>query len=186
MSTQNLAIIQKAEYEYRKLASPSDLQQDRCQSHLIVVVHHHQVPQAQSPEQLEHSRKRCLLQGNPLPLGHFTPPWEEIQTPKPSISRVLSCSFPSMPDSRPCVPLVGFSVISYHPKPNIFQAVPNTFWSDGPSQDTSPTCTIPEGLLCLAAITPQDSRGSLPPFQSVQGIKPYPSPASDFFGSIST
>lgn len=31
---------------------------------------------------------------------------------------------------------------------------------------------IPEGLLCLAAITPQVSRGSLLPFQSVQSIKP--------------
>lgn len=167
-------------------ASSSNLQQDRCQSHLIVVVHYHQVPQAQGPEQLEHSRKRCLLQGNQLPVAHFTPQWEGTQTPKPSISRVLSCPFPSMPDSKALCAALGFSESHYHPKPNFFQAVPNTFWSVGPSQDASPTCTIPEGLLCLAAIPPQDSRGSLLPFQSVQGIKPCLSPASDFLGSIST
>lgn len=120
MSTHNLARIQKAEYKYRKLASSSNLQQDRCQSHLIVVVHHHQVPQAQSPEQLEHSRKRCLLQGNQLPLAHFTPPWEEIQTPKPSISRVLSCSFPSMPNSKALCDASGVLCRSLPPKAQLF------------------------------------------------------------------
>lgn len=33
--------------------------------------------------------------------------------------------------------------------PNFSQAVPNTLWSDDPSQDASPTWAILEGLLCL-------------------------------------
>lgn len=44
-------------------------------THLIVVVHDHQMSEAQGPEQLEHPRERCLLQcgqGLSLPTG---PDW---------------------------------------------------------------------------------------------------------------
>lgn len=91
----------------------SQLQQSSAgqiiQSHLIVVVYYHQVPQAQSPEQLEHSRKRCVLQGNQLPLAHFSPPWEETQTPKPSIPRVLSSLSSLHADSKVLCAASGFS-----------------------------------------------------------------------------
>lgn len=164
----------------------SQLQQSPAgqnQSHLIVVVYYDQVPQAQSPEQLEHSRKRCLLQGNQMPLAHFTY-CGKTQTPQPSISRVLSRPSPPCLTLRPCGPLIGFSEAHYHLTPNFSQAVPNSLWSDDPSQDASPTCAILEGLLCLQ----QSLQSPEVPYTFSKDTRhqPYPSPASKSFGSIST